>query len=71
PVLGRVTMDQTIVDVTDVPGVFSGEEAVLVGSQNGREIPITEFSDYRCPFCRKAHVQLRKLVEQISTKRNK
>jgi alanine racemase len=44
PVLGRVTMDQTIVDVTDVPGVISGEEAVIIGRQLGAEIKITEFS---------------------------
>lgn len=44
PVLGRVTMDQTIVDVTDVPGVASGEAAVLVGRQEKGEITIGEFS---------------------------
>jgi alanine racemase len=44
PVLGRVTMDQTIVDVTDVPGVISGDEAVLVGRQDKAEISLTEFS---------------------------
>lgn len=46
PVLGRVTMDQTIVDVTDVPGVISGEEAVLVGRQQRGEITIGEFSSW-------------------------
>lgn len=45
-VLGRVTMDQTIVDVTDVPGVNCGDEAVLVGRQQGAEISITEFSHW-------------------------
>lgn len=44
-VLGRVTMDQTIVDVTDVPGVAAGEDAVLVGRQAGAEITIGEFSE--------------------------
>jgi alanine racemase len=44
PVLGRVTMDQTIVDVTGVPGVKCGDEVVLVGRQDGAEITITEFS---------------------------
>lgn len=44
PVLGRVTMDQTIVDVTGVPGVKCGDEVVLVGRQEGGEISITEFS---------------------------
>lgn len=44
PVLGRVTMDQTIVDVTDIPQVISGDECVLVGRQNDSEITVTEFS---------------------------
>jgi alanine racemase len=44
PVLGRVTMDQTIVDVTDVPNVTRADEAVLVGRQNDAEITIAEFS---------------------------
>ena len=46
PVLGRVTMDQTIVDATDVPGVQCGDEAVLVGRQGDAEISITEFSTW-------------------------
>lgn len=45
-VLGRVTMDQTVLDVTDVPGVAAGEEVVLVGRQDGAEISITEFSGW-------------------------
>ena len=47
PVLGRITMDQTMVDVTDVTGtVACGDTAVLVGRQSGEEISITEFSDW-------------------------
>lgn len=45
-ILGRVTMDQTILDVTDVPGVAAGEPVVLVGRQDGAEISITEFSSW-------------------------
>ncbi len=45
PVLGRVTMDQIIVDVTDVPEpIAPGDEAVLVGRQGAAEISIGEFS---------------------------
>lgn len=45
PVLGRVTMDQTIVDITDVPTpVKPGDNVVLVGRQGTGEITITEFS---------------------------
>ncbi len=44
PVLGRVTMDQTIIDVTDVPSVTRGDEAVLVGRQEKAFISLAEFS---------------------------
>jgi alanine racemase len=45
PVLGRVTMDQTIVDITDVRSpVKSGDNVVLVGRQDDGEITISEFS---------------------------
>ncbi len=43
-ILGRVTMDQTIVDVTDLPEVAAGDEAVIVGRQLDAEIPLPEFS---------------------------
>lgn len=35
PLLGRVCMDQIIVDVTDLPAVAVGDEAVLFGVQRG------------------------------------
>ena len=38
PVVGRVCMDWTMVDVTDIPGVEVGDEVVLMGSQLGQEI---------------------------------
>lgn len=44
PVLGRVTMDQTIVDVTDVGPVACGDEAVLIGRHGTEEISLSEFS---------------------------
>ncbi len=46
PILGRVTMDQTIVDVTDVTGVIAGDEAVLVGRQQDSRIDLAEFSQW-------------------------
>jgi alanine racemase len=45
PILGRVCMDQTIVDLGAVPGeVRCGDPVVLVGRQAGGEITLTEFS---------------------------
>ncbi len=43
-VLGRVTMDQTIVDVSDVPEAACGDPVVLIGRQEGGEITVAEFS---------------------------
>jgi alanine racemase len=47
PVLGRVTMDQTVVDLTGVKAkVACGDGVVLVGRQGAGEISITEFSGW-------------------------
>jgi alanine racemase len=43
PILGRVTMDQTIVDVTDVPGVVVGDITTILGAQGGERITVGEF----------------------------
>jgi alanine racemase len=43
-VLGRVTMDQTVVDVSEVPGVACGDDVVMVGRQGDDEISLAEFS---------------------------
>ena len=45
PIAGRVSMDQTIIDVTDVPGVGIGDEVVLIGEQNGQSITAYDMAD--------------------------
>jgi alanine racemase len=45
PIAGRVSMDQTVVDVTDIPGVSIGDEAVLIGSQGRRSITAWDVAD--------------------------
>jgi alanine racemase len=42
PVLGRVTMDQIMIDISRAGLVKIGDEAVLVGRQGGKEITATE-----------------------------
>ena len=44
PVLGRVTMDQTMVDVTGLPGLNVGDEVVLIGRQGDQEILASELA---------------------------
>lgn len=50
-----------------LPAGFDENNSCWIGAPSA-VLSITEFSDYRCPFCRKAHVQLRKLVEQHPTR---
>lgn len=38
PVVGRVSMDQVLIDVTDVPGVALGETVVLLGQEGSERI---------------------------------
>jgi alanine racemase len=47
PILGRVTMDQFMVDVTDLPrDVAPGEEVVLFGKQGDGEITVGEVAGW-------------------------
>jgi alanine racemase len=45
PVVGRVCMDLTMIDVTDLPSVALGDEVVLLGRQGETEIRAEELAD--------------------------
>ena len=45
-VLGNVTMDMTMADVTEVKDAAAGAEAVLLGRQNGEEITAEELAGH-------------------------
>jgi alanine racemase len=45
PIVGRVSMDLTIIDVTDVPGVETGDEALLIGERNGMRISAEDLAE--------------------------
>jgi alanine racemase len=42
PIVGRVCMDQTMIDVTHIPNVRQGDEVVLIGHQGGETITVEE-----------------------------
>jgi alanine racemase len=42
PMVGRVCMDQFLVDVTEVPGVIEGDIATLIGTDGRQDIPANE-----------------------------
>ena len=47
PVAGRVTMDLTVIDVTNVKGVSIGDEVVLIGTQGKETIKAEELAKIR------------------------
>jgi len=65
PVLGRVTMDQTIVDISHLPKVECGEKATLIGSQNGNSISVTEYSQKAGEIPWESFVSISKRVQRI------
>ena len=46
PVCGRVCMNATMVDITDLPPVHSGDEVVLLGRQGDEEITADEIAQW-------------------------
>jgi alanine racemase len=46
PILGRVSMDQTTVDATDVPGVALGDEVVLIGEQGSDRVTAEDWATW-------------------------
>lgn len=45
-IIGRICMDQMLVEVTDIPAIKAGEEAVLIGCQQGEEITPEEMAGW-------------------------
>ncbi|MGH9591054.1 MAG: alanine racemase [Terracidiphilus sp.] len=45
PIVGRISMDQTVLDVTKIPGVQAGDEVVLIGTQGGQTISAFDHAD--------------------------
>ncbi|MCL6611054.1 MAG: alanine racemase [Peptococcaceae bacterium] len=46
PVVGRVCMDQCMIDVGNIPGVAPGDEVVLFGRQGDRVLPVEEVAGW-------------------------
>lgn len=45
PIVGRVCMDQFMVDVTDIPQAKEGDMVTLIGSDGGREITMEDMGE--------------------------
>ena len=47
PVVGRICMDMTMVDVTDVPGVSAGTEVTVIGRQEDQQITAEDLAAWQ------------------------
>ena len=45
PIIGRISMDMTVVDITGVEGVAAGDVATLIGTDGGERITLDEVAD--------------------------
>lgn len=50
PIVGRVCMDQFMVDVTDIPSVKQGDTVTLVGTDGNQSISVEEVADNAFSF---------------------
>lgn len=61
PVIGRICMDQMIVDVSAIPGVRSGDVAVLIGKSGEMEISV-------CDLAKKAGTITNEILSRMGTR---
>jgi len=50
PILGRICMDQMMVDVTHIPGAALGDDVVLIGRQGDAHIPVEQIAQQADSF---------------------
>jgi alanine racemase len=65
PVLGRVTMDQTMVDVSGLSGVNVGDEVVLIGRQGSEEVLASELAEKAGTIAWEIFTGITKRVERV------
>ncbi len=45
PLVGRISMDQAVIDVTEIEGVAAGDEVVILGTQGEETITAFDHAD--------------------------
>ena len=64
-ILGRICMDQFMVDVTEIPGAKRGDEAVLLGSQGGEHLSAEELGSLSGRFNYELACDISKRVPRV------
>ena len=66
PVIGRICMDQMLVDVTDIPRVKAGDEAVLIGKSGDLEIQAEEMAQWAGTISNEIVSRLGERLERVA-----
>ncbi|PKM53962.1 Alanine racemase [Petrocella atlantisensis] len=71
PVIGRICMDQFMVDVTDIEGVKEGDVVVLIGDMMGQGISVEEIASHMDTINYEVVCQLGKRIPRVYYKNQK
>ncbi|MDD6012582.1 MAG: alanine racemase [Oscillospiraceae bacterium] len=71
PIVGRVCMDQFMIDVTDIPGVAVGSKVTLVGFDGEEHLSMEEVADKAHSFNYELSCRLARRVPRIYTRGGK
>lgn len=66
PIIGRVSMDMTIIDVTGVPSVEQGDEVVLIGTQDKEVLSAEEMAQNGGTINYEVLTRINPLIPRIS-----
>lgn len=70
PILGRICMDQLMIDVTEVDGVKEGDEVTLIGGCGNKKITMEELGELSGRFNYELACELGKRIPRVYTKNN-
>ncbi|TCK92882.1 alanine racemase [Natranaerovirga hydrolytica] len=70
PIVGRICMDQLMVDVTHIKGVQDGDEVVLIGTQKNAQITVDEIAHLTDTINYEILCGLGKRIPRVYTSKN-
>ena len=71
PIIGRICMDQMMVDITDIPDVKEGEQVIIIGSDNDEQITAEEVAEIAGSFNYELLCNLGKRVPRLYIRHGK
>ena len=66
PIVGRICMDQMMVDVTDIPQIKAGDEAVLIGRSGKMEIRAEDLAQWAGTISNEIVSRLGERLERVA-----